>query len=310
MGAVVEKPELTAGDHRVPSVAVLDGHRGRAAASPRRARSSCRPSGSARPSSRRRRRSCPRRPPAARSRARQVQLSAQRGASVTGSSNVRRRRMAQLTVEVLHRERPVAEHDERVVRPRARKLPRGEHVEGRREPMTPAAEDDVKRAVGVGGDPAGPERAAIQLRRTCQRLERRGIDPFDPAGTRVPLRPPAERVAQHEHLPGRAQDDHRRGERIACGGEAEPPAVGESEAADAARRLLAPRASVLRRPRARPQPGPSAAHAAGALQAISRESASAAARCRGPRDSPGSLIISRNAARDGYSATSTRSHSP
>src|SRR5688500_18625529 len=89
---------------------------------------------------------------------------------------------------------------------------------------------------------------------TLERLQSPGVDPLHPAGGRVLEHPRANRVAERKNLARLAQDDHRGRPGIARGRD-EALALPDAEAADAVRRLRAPRAAVLAGPRARPVAG-------------------------------------------------------
>ena len=175
---------MPGGDHRIPAVAVIDAAVV-ADCQPSSRSSVARPTGSARRYRRRRRRGV-----AVGREPRDRRLEERRARAARrerlGVEQRQQRAAAQITVEVLHRQRAVGEHDERVVRPRPRQLARGEHVEIGRQPVTVAAVHDVQRPVRVRGDPAGPERAAGQLGRAGDRRERQRIDPLDPRIRRIP----------------------------------------------------------------------------------------------------------------------------
>ena len=76
--------------------------------------------------------------------------------------------------------------------------------------MGVVAERDEERSVRVGGDPTRPRRPAGQRFRTGERLQRDGIDAFDPTRRIGP-----ELVPEQEDLSRFAEHGHRRAERFA-----------------------------------------------------------------------------------------------
>ena len=181
--------------------------------------------------------------------------------------------LALIEIEVLDRERPVAEDDERVVGTIPHQTPVRERREVGRQPMAVVAVHDVQRSVGVGGESAWPERAAAKIRRATLGCERQRVQALDPTRARVAQRLGADRVAQHEQLSRVAQDEHRGRVRVAVGGERQA-LVRPDLQRRSRRELVTARSTVLGRPSARPQSG--VVHAPRGAQAMSRESASAA----------------------------------
>ena len=86
------------------------------------------------------------------------------------------------------------------------------------------AEHDVERPVRVRGEATGPGRAAGEVRRAVDRLERLGVDLLDPRG-----RVGTDRVAQQVDLARIAEHDHR-GRRHVARDDLEPVAGSRGRA--------------------------------------------------------------------------------
>ena len=301
---------MAAGDHRIPAVAVLAVRRDSAA---RQSSSSAQLA--ARPSAQRQTVSVPTTYtvlPSADSRATDGSGSVQRRAPRHQRRRVEQDELgglALIEIEVLDRERPVAEHDERVVRTRARA--RRRYASGARSATADGSgcRDDVA-AIRWRGRRVRPARTGrrrdpasdLWLRASAGRAAR----PKHVLASRSGWR--ADRVAQHEQLPGSRRTN------IVVAYASRWAARRQPLARPDLQRPIPARAGRGAVHRPRPAIG-SATAAARCSRAQARAGDQPRIRQSGgavpvdPRGTPGSLVISRNACRDGYCTASTMSHS-